>query len=227
MKYLSGISKLFLAAGIVLLAIWLLLHGRGCNSPSHDIDAQYVQEQQRLRDSSANVLRIKEVAHKADSTRQKHALDSINIQLSAIRKLLNKSQQTAADLAAGVDIAKLNHDTLGYVSKCDSLADEVVNLNGVVDSYKMVNDALAVANDKLQKTADARLLEHQQFISDIRHGCDSTTTLYYDLLKDYKKITKKVEKKYAIGLGVGIGITSDGKPGGLIGITISRNLIRL
>ena len=227
MNYIKGISAIMLLAIILVLAVWLLLKGRGYQAPDHTGDFAYFKEQKRIRDSADNAQRVKERAHKADSAGQQRKIDSLNTQLSVTKKMLTKSQAKAGDLAAGVEQARKDNDTTGYISNCNGLADEVRNLNYQVDNYKVQVDTLVKAKDSLQALTQKRLEEKDQLYTAMRTAQDSTDKKIGVIEKDYKKAAGKAEKKYSIIIGGGVGITNEGKPGGAVGIFIGRTVIRL
>lgn len=227
MNKLKAISSIFLLACILALAIWLLLKGRGYQAPDHSKNFAFFKEQKRIRDSADNAQRVKDVKHKADSAAQKNKIDSLSNQLSTTKKELGKYQTTTTGLATGVKQAKKEKDTVGYIRRCDSLADEVVGLNRQVDKYKAQADSLQKATDSLQALTQKRLDEKTKLYADMRAAQAAADEKIDKIKKDYEKAAGKAEKKYTIGIGGGAGITTDGKLGGLIGVTVHRVIIRL
>lgn len=227
MKYLKGISAVLLLAIILVLAIWLLLKGRGYHAANHSGDFAYFKEQKRIRDSADKAANVKDHKNKADSTVQQWKIDSLNNRLAVTNKLLSKSQAKAADLAAGVEQARKENDTLKYVFNCNGLAEEVFTLNHQVNNFKIQVDTLIRAKDSLQVLTQKRLDEKSQLYSDMRAAQNAADKTIEKIEADYKKAAGKAEKKYVVIIGGGPCITNEGKPGGAAGIFIGRTVIRL
>lgn len=186
-----------------------------------------MKEQKRLRDSIHNAGVKKDQQLQVDSVRWKRAADSALSQLNIAKQLLNKSQAKALELASRVEQAKKNKDTAGYVANCNELAVQVIDLNHQVDQYQDDVDSLIRAKDSVEQVAQRRLNEKNALYNELRASTLALDQQCSKVLQDYQKVARRAEKKYAIGIGGTAGITTEGKPGGSVGITVSRIVIRL
>jgi chromosome segregation ATPase len=227
MTWLKSISQLFLIALLVAVIIWLLSDKCNRKQPVFKDGASVIKEQKRIRDSAFSVQKAKDEIHKADSTKWKNKIDSTNSLLAIKQKQLTKAQASAVQLALEVKQAAAKKDTSQLLLKCTELGDRVIELNAQVDDFRIQVDTLTRAKDSLQAVTQKRLEEKEQLLSDFRKSVDASDMHYVELETKYKKAMKKVDKKYTIGIGVTGGITTVGTPGGSVGITISRTIIRL
>jgi len=220
--YIGRALLIAIALGVVA---YLLLGKPSCKSePIYDADLSYVQELQRVRDSAHAADAAKEQQYREQSARQQHIIDSMSVQLAVTKSMLNNSQARAAELAAGVIISKNNNDTASYVRHADSLASEVNTLNATIDRYEEMSTELFNVIDSMYEATAQRLQEKDALYDELQKSFDKVTVKYSVLHNSYEKAKKQ---KWSIGIGAGVGLTTDGKPGGAIGITISRTLIRL
>lgn len=219
--------QIFLLAVIIVLALFLLSGKWQCNkAPDHSVDLRFVQEQKRLRDSAYKADLVKEEKFKADTARLKKAVDSVSTQLAVTKKLLNKTQAKAGDLAVGLLASKANNDTAGFKKNAEALAEEVIALNGVVDHYEGLNETLFSQVDSLQQITETRLEETKTLSAQMKHDVDSVTALYETLHIDYEKVKKKLDKQFTVGLGAAGGVSFRGPATGTVGITLSRTIFR-
>lgn len=231
MKFFNRISNYFYLSVILCLGILLLLEkcGKGKPTISEKVNKSFniLEEQKRIRDSAYNAQVVRDKQHKSDSAKWKKVVDSTAAVLSSTKKQLNKSQAENADLVSDVESAYERKDSAQFVIKCLQLKDSVKILNAMVDQFEYQVDTLMKAKDSLQAVTQKRLEERDDLIRQLRISEGKTDSTISGLRSDLKRVLKRADKKYTIGIGGGAGITTEGKPSGLIGITISRTVIRL
>lgn len=230
MTWFKSLSNIFLGAVILVLGIWLFFEKCSPKKPavSEKVNTSFdlLKEQTRLRDSAFSVQQRKDQQHKADSAKWKRKNDSATVQLNIANWKLNESQATVTELVQDLDAAYEEKDSGQFVVKCLQLKDSVKTLNARVDDYEHRVDTLVKAKDSLQLVTQKRLETNQNLVAQMRSSQLKSDSTVEAMKVAVKKAVKKADKKYAIGVGGCAGITNYGTPGGAVGITVSRTIIR-
>jgi hypothetical protein len=223
---LPSIHPLFYIAVIGLLVMVLITKKWQCAPAYHGDDKLYLQEQKRIRDSAGRENEHQAYRYRQDSTRWTKEKDTFRVKLAATYNLLTASQRKSAGLSATVKSSKANNDTSNYIHACDSLAEENANLNYLINEYVVYSDTVSRANDSLLKVTQARTGEVEKLNKLLFWQGAAADDKYNKLYRNYEKVSKKAGRKWTVGLGAGYGIGLEGKLQPVIGITLSRTLLK-
>lgn len=224
---LKNINPIFWVTIIALLVVVLLTKNWQCKPKDHSNNLQLIQEQSRIRDSARRSNEHQQHMYRQDSARWQKEKDTFKVKLATTYNLLTVSQRKSAGLSATVKISKANNDTSNYIHACDSLADENANLNYLINEYIVYSDTVSRANDSLLKVTQVRSKQIDALNGLLNEHAQTATDKYNSLYKSYEKVSKKVAKKWTVGLGAGYGIGVNGRLQPVIGVTLSRTLLKL
>jgi hypothetical protein len=222
--------KYYIIGGAIILSVVLfLLLFRGCN-----LKNTHKEEAEQLKKENAELKEKEKVANlQFDSIQQSNKERDAQIQLYKFREdiaqeELNESLDYGNRLAHELKQAKKDKDTVKYFAKCDSLADHIGLLSGVIYEYEAYIDTLIKMQDAQLASKDRLLENRMDLYGQLRTQYDEVYEKYNGLYSDYKKAIK-ASKKGRIGIGVhaGYGINAQGQLQPTISAGINYNILKL
>lgn len=181
-----------LAAAVIVLLIFLLNGGK--QHDSHKDGKDLIEADNKILRQSRDAG-LKTIDSLKRDNRSK---DTVNARLRAerdsYRSQSDKKDVTVARLAG--EVKRLSkRDTTDFGMKCDSLAEEVVNLSYLFSQYKTYADSLdnVVAQ---QKANDAVAFETQTKLYDeLQQKYDFLYKQYQVIFDDYSKARKTIKRE--------------------------------
>lgn len=230
---MSTIKTILIILGIIILVSFLTAKIKGCNDRKDLAEANkpYVEANQRLYDSLEASKKTVDSLNKVKEAFQKSADSTLAIK-NHIEKDLFASKNRAEYLAAENTRLKNRKDTSGQLANCDELAAETQKLAIELTQYKTHYDNAISLKDSI---IDTQAKENQE-VTRSRDKLDSVykrlytynQATYSQLQKQTKKANKTVSLSISAGYGVGIPLNPVAiKPQPIVGITLSKTLIRL
>lgn len=199
-KYLPYLAVLIIGAVIC----FILLKGCGKTGPDHSQDKKEV-------DSTAAIIRLNnDRAQKSiDSIALvnislKKTSDSLTVLVKSSKYYVNVKGQEIAGLISRINELQTAKDTLGQLSNCDSLQEEVTDAIGLVGHYEYLTDSLETTLKTQLSNKDTIIARVNGMFTETNQALFATGLKYDALFSDYNKINKRL--KFSRGLGKGLAI---------------------
>lgn len=225
MKTFKIIAIIF---GVIVFVALISTSIRSCkeNKDLRKINQSYVQDNDNLKESQKEFQRIKDSLSAFVKAKQRSA-DSIEAIKNHVERNLFDSKDKADRLLAENNRLKQRRDTLGLLTNCDSVVDELAVISNILPVYKQQNDSLTSAYKSLVATNNAAIALQDKNYKKL----DSVYTRLYSynqgLFSELQKANKKANKTVSVGLSLGYGIGTDLKPQPFAGITVTKALFKL
>lgn len=219
---MRSISWIFFTVVFLCTTLWLLFD-KCHQTPPEPIPPEVFAKQDsitKLQQEASQLLR----ENYAELRSQK---DSADHKIELLQDALARSEKSTRTLAGRVRQAQEDKDTVKITDNCNELVDTAIALANRSEAYRVANDSLRGVNNSLQTVAEKRIRQLEGFNSQMRNAFETAKIAYQQQGKELQKVQRKADKHYTIGIGGGGGITNEGKPGAMIGIFITRTLIRL
>ncbi len=218
---MKTVHLLFFAALFMCTTMWLLFDK--CNRPSPpQLQPDVIARQDSITKTNEEVQEQLR-ANQAEMQRQR---DSVLKKLEQVKRALIQSEDNTRALAGRIQQPG-RKDTIKILEDCNELVDTAVALAERSEAYRKANEHLQQQNDSIEIQYENRLLQQAAFNSQLRQNFSDLNAAFNQQAKTLQKEQRKANKHYTIGIGISGGITTEGKPGGMVGITISRTIIRL
>ena len=226
MRQRDDVSKLFIVTAAIILVVVLLMRDYYCNGHPPISEKSIKDAVIKALDSAQKRWQHKEDSLSYLATRIQREADSLQWLKIQADSHLQVSANRASQLAAEVQRLRSQGRDSAALENCDTLALVVVDLERRLAEQWQVTDSLLQTKDRQIAIADERLEGALAINQKMRQAVDSVSMLYNDLDKRYMKVARKADKKYTLSLSVGYGAGIQGGLQPIVGITISRTLIR-
>lgn len=194
---------LALVAVVVILVILLLTDSKPVDS--HKAEYEQLQNQYGIVVAQNEAAaQTKEVLY-AELGRRESIEQALNAQLAIYRYDLDKSTSKAVNLAQ--DIKRLKSDTTEKDTKCDDLADEVLQYAQLYEHYKGLADSLQDNTDSFKLAYQGANVKIQSLYDNLYASYTRLHDAYVSLISDQATLNKslrrqKLKTKIAAILGI-------------------------
>lgn len=196
-----NVRRWLITAALVIGAVLLLtIVFRGCLQVDTHSDEKKGMEQtnKALQIAYDSLLQAS-----ATSKRQEDSLLQVtsrqSAQLKAANQEINRSRRKILTIAAALDSARHNRDTAQFMALADSLKQESIAQQEVIEQQQQVTDSTIQNYERRLSEKDKVIDAQAAFISEMRTAHLDLNEKYTALHKDYGKVTRKLKGERTLG----------------------------